>query len=219
VRFLCPQDSNLVILPPAGQQFVNLPTSTNLLLMLWPYEDNSAVLALLPRDRLITVREGASERGDLETSARLLYVAVESGAPDALIYDDTVSWQHGITLIHHTVIVISPTLLLVNLYWQANQTPGAAYSVYVHLMSGDAVIGQHDGPPALGYYGTERWRVGDIVQDQHYLVLQKPYDATRDRITVGIYHWPDMTHLELLSSNGQPSGSVEITLTQANTNP
>lgn len=219
VRFLCQPGTDLVILPPVGQPSASRPASTNLLLMLWPYEANDAALALLPRDRLITIREGASERGDLEATARLLYIAVESSDPGTLPRDERVCWQQGITLIHHSVQVISPTLLLVDLYWQADQAPGMAYTVYVHLVSGESVIGQHDGPPALGYYGTERWRIGDIIQDQHYLVLQQPYEATRDRIAVGIYHWPDMTHLELLDSGGQPSNITEVTFGQAGTSP
>jgi 4-amino-4-deoxy-L-arabinose transferase-like glycosyltransferase len=219
VRFLCQPGTDLIILPPAGQPSVSQPAGANLLLMLWPFEDNNAVLALLPRDRLITIREGASERGDLEVNARLLYIAVESSDPGAIPRDESIHWQQGISLIHHTIQVISPTLLLFDLYWQADQAPGIPYTVYVHLVSGESVIGQHDGPPALGYYGIERWRMGDIIQDQHYLVLQQPYDATRDRITVGIYHWPDMTHLELLDSGGQPSGSTEISLGQAGTAP
>ncbi|TFH41075.1 MAG: hypothetical protein E4H01_15500, partial [Lysobacterales bacterium] len=183
LRFLCQAGPDLVILPPAGQSIASQPASSNLLLMLWPFEDNNAALALLPRDRLISVSEGASERGDLETNARLLYIAVESNDPGVFPRSENARWQQGITLIHHTLEVISPTLLLVTLYWQADQASGTAYTVYVHLVSGESVIGQHDGPPALGYYGTERWRMGDIVQDRHYLALQQPYDAVRDRIT------------------------------------
>ncbi|MHB1355242.1 MAG: glycosyltransferase family 39 protein [Anaerolineae bacterium] len=219
VRFLCQPGTDLIILPPPGQSIASQPTSANLVLMLWPFEDNSAALALLPRDRLIIVSEGASERGDLEANVRLLYIAVESRDPGALPKDETVRWQQGVTLIHHTLKVMSSTMLLVTLYWQVDQEPGTAYTVYVHLVSGGSVIGQHDGPPAFGYYGTERWRAGDIIQDQHYLVLQQPYDAERDRITVGIYLWPDMTHLELLDSGGTPTGITELILEQAGTAP
>ncbi|MCE5258937.1 MAG: glycosyltransferase family 39 protein [Chloroflexi bacterium] len=202
LRFLCPAGQYLTVLTddetlPAGS---TVNAKDGMLLVLWPYADNAPALALLPSNQVIEVHEGAYERGDLETEARLLYVAYASSPAIGLEQDESVRWEQGITLIHHNIQVISANKLLVELYWQAQQAPGEAYTVYVHLAREDTPLAQHDGPTAQGYYGTERWRIGDIVVDRHYLSLTQPYDPASSQLVAGIYHWPDMTQLKLQDS-------------------
>jgi len=79
------------------------------------------------------------------------------------------------------------------------------------------MLGQHDGPASQGYYGTERWRVGDLVHDRHIVTLNAPYDAARAQIVVGLYRWASqepagLQHLHLLDAEGAPGTATSVTL-------
>jgi len=63
VRYLCPESDGLHVLT-SDDSPIEADQDDDLLLMLWPYEDNASALARLPRNRLISVSEGAQERGD-----------------------------------------------------------------------------------------------------------------------------------------------------------
>ncbi|MHB1293760.1 MAG: ArnT family glycosyltransferase [Anaerolineae bacterium] len=203
VRYLCPERDNLVALtsngvgeaPHAGE---------DVLLALWPYEDNSAALSLLPRNRLLRVAEGARERGDLETESHLLYVTYRTEDSAAAPRNVDVAWQGGIRLAGYAVETLPNSRLRVRLYWQAPDKAAEspiAYTAFVHVVQDGQPIGQHDGPPTGGYYGTERWRTGDLIEDVHDLDLAAaPSESCQ--IAVGLYQWETMERLTLLGAAG-----------------
>ncbi|MHB9031617.1 MAG: glycosyltransferase family 39 protein [Anaerolineae bacterium] len=220
LRFLCAPNPNLIVLTDAGTLPVNTPVNSvnGMLLVLWPFADNTASLAFLPPNQLIDVQPGVYERGDLEPEARLLYVTFRASPSPLQTSGDGVKWEHGITLVAQRVDLVSSKRLLVELYWLVEEAPGAAYTTYAHLVHGDTLVAQHDGPAAGGYYGTERWRTGDLVVDRHYLDLSQPYDPA-DHIIVGIYHWPDMTALKILDGAKGNSEQYELPAVEGQVSP
>jgi len=184
-------------------------------LYLWPFEEDAAALELLPRDRLIVAREGAQERGDLEAESRLLYVSLHTEPLPAAPAGPEARWEEGIDLLGHRVETLEDGRLAVDLYWRAEQPLGRGYTVFVHLWEDDILLTQHDGPAAGGYYGTERWRPGDVVLDRHLLSLPTGYDPERQRVQVGIYWWETMGHLSLLDGAGRATGATNHTLISA----
>lgn len=75
----------------------------------------------------------------------------------------------------------------VRLTWQALERPSASYKVFVHLYAPDGhLVAQHDGFPANEMRPTDSWHPGEIVTDNHGLLL--PPDApTPLRVVVGLY--------------------------------
>jgi hypothetical protein len=221
VRFLVPPSPNLTILGEDGKlpkissnlglssqsDVLSLSkgrTETEVMLILWPYEDYSQYFSLLPIGSTISAQEGSLERGDLEKEARLLYItftatptAIPSGEPEA-------RFEKGLTLVGHRLAVASPQELRLSLLWRAEAEIEADYTVFVHLTRDDAILDQDDSLPAGGYYPTSLWRVGDTVDDEHTLNLPEPYDPGKHKLKVGFYQLKTLHRLQVLDEVGKP---------------
>jgi len=189
-----------------------LPPARETLLVLWPFEDNSAAMDLLPQGQLISAQEGAQERGDLENESRLLYITLQAQPADGVPANANIAWEQGIRLLGYAVEATDERTLQVDLYWQATNPVEVGYTVFCHVLRDGQMIGQHDGPAAGGYYPTERWRAGDIVRDRHVIELSAPYEAGRDALHVGLYRWENMEHLAPLDQAGTPTGDTSVRL-------
>jgi len=210
VRFLCAASDALVVLPERG--VAPKPNAPDVMLALWPFEPRDEALALLPSNRMISVREGARERGDLEKESRLLYVLWRSEPPDNAPRNVERNFEQGIRLLGYR---IQPSAdeqtLTVSLYWQAMQSVAENYTVFCHIVSGGGLIGQHDSSPAGGYYATMEWRPGDIVEDRHKVALSSPYDPSC-QVIVGLYRLETMQRLAVLDAAGAPTSETSLTL-------
>ena len=211
LRYLCPDSEALEIWEQVGR-VANPPPEKDILLVLWPYQDLEPALSLLPRDKVISLRRGAWERGDLEEHSRLLYVAFRSLSADAVPRNVDAVWEGDIRLLGYRLVPTGDDALLVELYWQAHQAVEASYTVFCHLLCQGEPIGQHDGLPAEGYYPTERWRLGDIVEDRHLARLTAPYDERTCEVEVGLYRRETMQRLALLDEGGQPTQRTSVSL-------
>ncbi len=88
---------------------------------------------------------------------------------------------------------IDNTSRQVTLYWQARAKPDRDYSVFVQasdrdvIDSPDAIIAQADtNAPVYGWYPTTLWSPGEIIRDDHTLVV--PADRVLKTIAVGLYY-------------------------------
>jgi hypothetical protein len=68
------------------------------------------------------------------------------------------------------------------LYWRAEARPSRSYTVFLHALRGNAVVGQIDEQPNGGRRPTGDWRAGDVVRD-HYRLKAPGATALR----VGLY--------------------------------
>jgi len=202
VRFLVPPSPNLTILAES----VKLPqiSSDEVMLILWPYEDHSQYLSLLPVGSTITAQEGSLERGDLEKEARLLYITYTATSATIPAGEPEACFEKGLTLVGHRLAAVSPQELRLSLLWRAEAEIEADYTVFVQLTRDDAILAQDDSPPAGGYYPTSLWRVGDIVSDEHTLSLPEPYDPGRHKLIVGFYQLETLRRLQVLDKAGKP---------------
>jgi hypothetical protein len=59
------------------------------------------------------------------------------------------------------------------LYWQARREMEEDYTVFVHLLDpqSGAILTQVDEMPQRGTYPTSLWMAGEVVRDEHTLVL------------------------------------------------
>jgi len=211
VRYLCAQSPALVT-APSSNQAAGASASTDVLLVLWPFEDNSAFLPLLPMGRVIVAHEGAQERGDLEKDSRLLYVTLRSQPTTVVPGNVDALWEQGISLVGYTFAPLGDRQVLATLYWQARSQIAVSYTAFCHVVKDGQPVGQHDGLPAGGYYPTTAWRPGDTIADQHVIALSDDCRSSPCQMLVGLYDWETMTRLQLSDAGGNLSQESAVTL-------
>ena len=211
VRYLCPPSEQLGVLTSGPRKGA---LSAETLLVLWPFEDNRAALEQLPTGQMISVREGAWERGDLESESRLLYILVHSQpSGDDVLQGLDLAWEKGIRLTGYDVSVETDDELSVDLLWEISGQPVALdYTAFVHVLCDGQVIGQDDRPAGTKYYSTSRWRVGDTVLDRRRVRLDAPCAGERCELVVGLYWWQTMEHLRLLDASGHATEQTRVSL-------
>ena len=81
---------------------------------------------------------------------------------------------------------------MLTVVWQAIETPGADYSVAVHLLAVDPPSGPQDilsqadrQHPVEGWYPTSRWSQGESVVDQYLIDI--PPDSHPVAVRIGMY--------------------------------
>ena len=101
----------------------------------------------------------------------------------------------------------------VTLYWRADGMPGEDYRVFVHLLDGRGeIVAQHDGPPRWGRYPTTVWQKGDIVPDDHMLVVPATAEGPFS-VAVGMYQADTLERLPVAGPSGPlPDGRIVLTV-------
>jgi len=78
--------------------------------------------------------------------------------------------------------------LHLRLYWQARELVGEDYTVFVHLLGEDGQLwAQHDGQPEGGFYPTSFWDEGEVITDEHEIVLKADTPPGEYQIVTGLY--------------------------------
>ncbi|MBI3287551.1 MAG: glycosyltransferase family 39 protein [Chloroflexi bacterium] len=216
MRYLVPALSSFHVLEGGETPRVSVSRA---LFVLWPFEGNRAALRGLPASSLLRVRAGALERGDLEKSPRLLYVAYEA-SPAPRDPQAIARFGEAIELLDYEIAWVDLTQLQVRLVWRARQEVERDYTVFVHLLRDGAVFAQVDGPPAQGYYGTGLWRPGDVIEDERSLALAEPLNAQTDRLVIGFYLLDTLERLPAFDVRGQPLGdSLNLDVVEPSAHP
>ncbi|MFN8530886.1 MAG: glycosyltransferase family 39 protein [Anaerolineae bacterium] len=99
--------------------------------------------------------------------------------------------------------------LYITLYWQVLEHTDADYSIYIHLRDAEGnLIANWDAPVALtstGYYSTQFWEPGEIIQDQRILRLPDGFTQIGEgyQFWIGLYQPPDAR--VPMTINGEPA--------------
>lgn len=210
VRYLCPDEERLRIL--SEDSMLDDDAAGDLLVIMWPFEGVTEMLASLPRDRMIDVRPGARERGDLETESRLLYVTCRAVSLANVPYGTETHWREGIRLVGYRATMSAANRVEVDLYWATSAPVDKSYTVFCHVVSGGQLIGQDDALPTSGYHTTDRWRPGDVILDHHTIDLTTKYDTETCRIHIGLYQLETMERLDLVDAEGRPTGETSLVI-------
>jgi len=103
--------------------------------------------------------------------------------------------------------------LEVTLHWQAEHTPEADYTVFVHLLDEEGnLVAQHDGPPREGSYPTSWWLSEQVILDRHTIQLTEPISGPT-RLLVGLYDPLTLARLPAYDGQGQrlPNDAIPLT--------
>jgi 4-amino-4-deoxy-L-arabinose transferase-like glycosyltransferase len=196
LRYLVPETAGLTLLGSAASP----PASTDeARVVVWPYGDYSSYLAVLPRNHLLSVWEGPSERGDLEKEARLLCLTYDARPAVGVPSNVQEHFEQEIELVGYEW-GDAPTGSLLRLFWRAGAQLDKDYSVFVHLRRDNQTVAQSDSYPAAGYYPTHLWRPGDIVADDHLLTAAAA-PGEGYSLVIGLYLLPTLERLQVLDVN------------------
>ena len=98
------------------------------------------------------------------------------------------------------------------LYWQALTSIPSGYQVFTHLESASGPIAQADGVPVCWTYPTNNWRPGQIIADQHAILLGPETQPGPYPLEIGLYLPDTFERLDVLDEAGNPAGT-SVTLT------
>jgi hypothetical protein len=120
-----------------------------------------------------------------------------------------VSFGEGIHLVGYDQQMTDATLSL-RLYWRANVSPEAEYSLFVHLTPQDSreAVVQWDGPPAMSSRPTYTWtEPGETIVGE-WISVDFPADIPPGeyRVLVGLYDFYSGQRLPVTDS---APGSIE----------
>ena len=93
--------------------------------------------------------------------------------------------------------------LAIRLYWLVERTPKSDYKVFIHLSRVDdsGTVAQVDEPPVFGLSFTTRWDPGEIIVDEHELLIDSTIAPGIYRVLVGMYHPDPIRNLPVVSSS------------------
>jgi hypothetical protein len=97
--------------------------------------------------------------------------------------------------------------LPVTLYWQALAPIPASYQVFTHLESNTGPLAQADGVPVCWSYPTDLWQPGQIIADQHAILLPSDLPPGHYPLEVGLYLPDTFERLNVLDEAGNPAGT------------
>jgi hypothetical protein len=102
--------------------------------------------------------------------------------------------------------------LVVNVHWLALAAMPKVYTGFLHLVGPDGrLITQDDHELGRGFYRTLCWQPGEVVREKYTLALPKEISAGEYTLRVGVYDFPSLERLAVLSSN-VPAQDNTVTL-------
>lgn len=76
--------------------------------------------------------------------------------------------------------------LVISLFWKALVDDPGTWKVFVHIdAAGQRIHGDHD--PVEGLFPTRNWRKGDLVRDDHRVVVKRTISPARFTFYAGLY--------------------------------
>jgi hypothetical protein len=139
-------------------------------------------------------------------NVRLALYAVPGKVEEGIRYLPGITFERKVELIGYgleeTSVQPGGTIHL-TLYWRALAEMGKDYTVFSHLIDEENRIwAQHDSQPQGGQRPTSQWVEGEVVVDEHALILADNVFPGVYQLEVGMYDWASGERLAV-SENGQ----------------
>jgi len=126
-------------------------------------------------------------------NVRLALYSAPGKAEEDIRYLQGVNFEGKVELVGYkleeTPVQPGETIHL-TLYWRALAEMGKDYTVFTHLIDEENRIwAQHDSQPQGGQHPTSQWVEGEVVVDEHELILANDVPPGEYQIEVGMYDW------------------------------
>ena len=93
--------------------------------------------------------------------------------------------------------------LTLTLYWRTLSPTEVSYTVFTQLLGPDGQLhGQHDSPPGYGTLATDRWQPGQLLPDEHRLLIAADAPGGDYQLLVGFYNPADGQRIPLTDGSG-----------------
>ena len=139
-----------------------------------------------------------------------VYVMPEHSPPEEIVEDLNLRFGEDIELLGYRGWKLASTageVTQLQLKWRADRKPDRRYKVFLQLLDArDQVIAQRDAEPAGEGRPTDSWQPGEIVLDNHGLLLPPGTPPGTYRRIIGLYDAETMERLTL------PDGSDFVSL-------
>ncbi len=139
-----------------------------------------------------------------------VYVMPERRPADETVEAIDLRLGNDLTLVGYRGWKLSPTageVTQLQMLWWADRTPDRRYKVFLQLLdSRDQVIAQRDAEPAGESRPTTSWQAGEVVQDNHGLLIPPGTPPGTYRRIIGMYDAETLERLKL------PDGSDFVSL-------
>ena len=112
------------------------------------------------------------------------------GAPvqEAAQIENGSTFAPGVLLAGHTLSSQEDVETRFTLFWRAEQSLGADWTVFVHMLNAAGeIVAQADGPPLNGDWPTTAWEPGHLVRDARRLPYGSTLPQGEYRVVVGLY--------------------------------
>jgi hypothetical protein len=169
----------------------------------WPYDDWKRSWTLLPAPAEIVVERGPLSQGDVDPEPYLTYLAFY-GAPVHLEVPAEARFSGGVEFLGASVVAHEGNVVRIRIRWRTTTSLTEDYTIFLHYLRDGERIAQADSGAAYGYYPTSQWRVGDVVNDDHDVILPGDPAPGRDRLRFGFWNPETGGVLELLDESGNP---------------
>jgi hypothetical protein len=149
------------------------------------------------------VEVGPGSLGDRDTVPYTTYVAFYGTLPDPFA-PARARFASGVEFLGATVEPAGRDLR-VWLRWRATALLPEDYTVFVHYLRDGERIGQADSAAASGYYPTDRWQPGDVINDDHLIQgVGEPIPGS-DVLRFGLWRPESGEVLYVLDDAGHPA--------------
>jgi 4-amino-4-deoxy-L-arabinose transferase-like glycosyltransferase len=142
--------------------------------------------------------------------ARLTLCATSQGLdPGAVDHDLQAHFGDEISLMSYSLAPENAQggqILRLALLWRANAEIGRDYKIFVHLLNREGqLISQRDSEPVGGWRPTTGWQTGELISDNHGLLIPEDVLEGQYELVVGLYDL-EGDRLPVLDDAGQVVG-------------
>lgn len=130
--------------------------------------------------------------GSLEVVTRDRVYTLPAGAKALNIAVGELAWLQDVS------VQVQEQSLSVQVIWQARETTRQAYTTFMHLRDGEAVVGGDDRQPVPP---THSWAPGEVIVETY--TLPRPASGGPFTIALGMYQSADGVRLPLYDEAGQ----------------
>ena len=171
-----------------------------------PYRIVAGVFDLLRRSRI-----ALSDGGDYATVGTFkIPLPPSDSVPDHPLHAE---FGEVIELSGYTLSASVEGVVQIELFWRAKETPGADYTVFVHVVDENGnIVAQSDSAPLNGQYPTSIWSPGESIVEERTIAAP----AGEYRVFVGLYRLDTLERVrvvlngEHLEDGRVPLGTVHL---------
>jgi mannosyltransferase len=143
---------------------------------------------------------------------RLVTYAVPAAMPAEMETPLDARLGDSITLRGYTLLAdrLAPAdIIQVTLFWEASAPIGERYKVFLHLLNAEGeLVTQRDSEPGGGLALTTTWKPGEVLLDNHGILVPLDTRPGRYQLVVGLYLLTDPAVRLPVTLDGDPAGDM-----------